>query len=315
MTKKDRIWIFSLTVVGCLIIFLYSCKKPDSKANDSVISVADKDGNIYKTVTIDTQFWMAENLKTTSYNDGTSIPLVIDSTAWINLIAPGYCWYNNNESANKNLYGKQREFIQTILDYNYVVCLKSRQTGVSTTTQAFCAWLLLFNDNVIIGVISKDGREASRFATIVKGMIDKVPDWIKPPKGAAGIGFKVANVQQFVLTNGSSMRSAVVDPKAPTKSMRGTPVNLLIIDEGSHIDRLQDSWAGLVPALATAQKHARAAGIPYGTVIISTPNKICGPGFFFHSKYMEALENEFLKKIVAFISPCWSSTLSMLLIY
>jgi len=105
MTKKDRIWIFSLTVVGCLIIFLYSCKKPDSKANDSVISVADKDGNIYKTVTIDTQFWMAENLKTTSYNDGTSIPLVIDSTAWINLIAPGYCWYKNNANLYKDTYG------------------------------------------------------------------------------------------------------------------------------------------------------------------------------------------------------------------
>jgi len=195
-----------------------------------------------------------------------------------------------------NLYGKQREYIKTILEFNHVICLKSRQTGVSTTTQAYCAWLLLFHDNVNIGVISKDGREASRFATIVKGMVDKVPDWMKPPKGAAGPGFKVANVQQFVLTNGSSMRSAVVDPKAPNKSLRGSPIGLLILDECAHIGRLQAAWESLVPTLATAQKHARSQGIPYGTILISTPNKACGDGLFFYNRYMESTSYEFCKK-------------------
>ena len=66
--------------------------------------VTDIEGNIYKTVTIGTQVWMAENLKTTTLNDGNPIPLVADITAWINLTTPGYCWYDNNE-ANKNTYG------------------------------------------------------------------------------------------------------------------------------------------------------------------------------------------------------------------
>jgi len=48
---------------------------------------------------------MAENLKTTKYNDGSSIDLVEDNTAWSNLAEPGYCWYANNEGENKDTYG------------------------------------------------------------------------------------------------------------------------------------------------------------------------------------------------------------------
>ena len=68
-------------------------------------SVSDVEGNTYKTVTIGNQIWMAENLKTTKYNDGTTIPLVTDSTVWKKLSTPGYCWYNNDATANKNIYG------------------------------------------------------------------------------------------------------------------------------------------------------------------------------------------------------------------
>ena len=67
-------------------------------------TVKDIDGNVYKTVTIGKQVWMAENLKTTKYNDGTSISLVTDSTAWKALITPAYSWYNN-DIANKEIYG------------------------------------------------------------------------------------------------------------------------------------------------------------------------------------------------------------------
>ena len=59
-------------------------------------SLYDIDGNFYDTITIGTQMWMVENLKTTRYNDGSAIPLVTDNTAWSNLTTSGYCYYNDS---------------------------------------------------------------------------------------------------------------------------------------------------------------------------------------------------------------------------
>ena len=68
-------------------------------------TITDIDGNVYKTIQIGTQTWMAENLKTTRLNDNTVIPNVIDSTEWANLTSPGYCWYNNQGTPYKAEYG------------------------------------------------------------------------------------------------------------------------------------------------------------------------------------------------------------------
>lgn len=68
-------------------------------------SVSDIDGNDYKTIQIGTQEWMAENLKTTKYNDGNSIPNVPDIIDWSNLTTGAYCWYNNDDDAYKAAYG------------------------------------------------------------------------------------------------------------------------------------------------------------------------------------------------------------------
>jgi uncharacterized protein (TIGR02145 family) len=67
-------------------------------------NVVDIDGNVYHTVTIGTQDWMVENLKTTKYNDGSAIPLVTDGASWSTSSVPGYCWHNN-DSTYKNSYG------------------------------------------------------------------------------------------------------------------------------------------------------------------------------------------------------------------
>jgi len=68
-------------------------------------NITDKEGNTYKTVYIGTQLWMAENLKTAKYNDGTTIPNVTEDAQWANLTTGAWSYYNN-DAANNAKYGK-----------------------------------------------------------------------------------------------------------------------------------------------------------------------------------------------------------------
>jgi len=103
MKKSIKTRIFTFAIIGVLFMLLGSCRKNDN--TPTLLTVTDIDGNVYHTVTIGSQVWMVENLKTTKYNDNTSIPLVTDSASWISLTTPGYCWYNNDAANNKNVYG------------------------------------------------------------------------------------------------------------------------------------------------------------------------------------------------------------------
>ena len=68
-------------------------------------TVADIDGNIYPTVLIGNQWWMAENLRSSTYANGESIPNVSDSTSWAQLTSGAWCNFNNSE-ANDADFGK-----------------------------------------------------------------------------------------------------------------------------------------------------------------------------------------------------------------
>jgi uncharacterized protein (TIGR02145 family) len=88
------------SALSCLFVN-YSCG--DSKGSLKNGEVSDVDGNLYKTVTINNQTWMAENLKTTKYNDGTSIPKASGEVAWKDTKSDAYSWFLD-DSANKATY-------------------------------------------------------------------------------------------------------------------------------------------------------------------------------------------------------------------
>jgi uncharacterized protein (TIGR02145 family) len=92
-------------------------------------TMTDQQGNVYRTIVIGTQEWMAENLKTTIYRNGDAIANVTDNSQWANLTTGAWCYYNNNSQYNCP-YGKM---------YNWYAVADSRNvcpTGWHVPTDA-----------------------------------------------------------------------------------------------------------------------------------------------------------------------------------
>jgi len=110
---KKLFFIFGL--IAFVAIVFNGCKKddisPDSNnttngkttavfnSSKTYGTMTDQDGNVYKTIVIGTQTWMAENLRTTMYRNGDPIPNVTDNAAWSALTTGAQCTYNNTENA------------------------------------------------------------------------------------------------------------------------------------------------------------------------------------------------------------------------
>jgi uncharacterized protein (TIGR02145 family) len=86
-----------ISIFACIILI-------SSLSFNAYSQIKDIDGNVYKTIKIGTQTWMAENLKTTRLNDGTKIPIIEGDDEFISQKTPALCWYNN-DTIYKRIYG------------------------------------------------------------------------------------------------------------------------------------------------------------------------------------------------------------------
>jgi uncharacterized protein (TIGR02145 family) len=101
--KTFKLLSFSFLILTMIV----SCEKGDSEEYPG--TVTDYDGNVYKTIKIGNQVWMASNLRVTHYSDGTGIPLVTGDTQWENMgnnsTDKAYCWYDNDEAQYRTSWG------------------------------------------------------------------------------------------------------------------------------------------------------------------------------------------------------------------
>lgn len=91
---------FYRPAIGLVIIMLLSvasgCSEKDDTETPVVPStVTDADGNVYHTITIGTQVWMVENLRTTKYRNGDPITHLTDDVQWVSTSDGAYCAYSN----------------------------------------------------------------------------------------------------------------------------------------------------------------------------------------------------------------------------
>ena len=96
-----RWFVFPGFFICIILLALTGCDKGD----DTPDPVTDFEGNIYETVRIGDQVWMAENLRTTKLNDGTEIRLITSDQEWYLNNSPAYSWYNNDSTLFSVPYG------------------------------------------------------------------------------------------------------------------------------------------------------------------------------------------------------------------
>jgi uncharacterized protein (TIGR02145 family) len=112
--------------------------------------MSDQDGNSYATIVIGSQEWMAENLRTTTYFNGDTIPNIPLSSTW----GLGAWEHYNNDNLYENPYGKL---------YNWFAVTDSRKlcpTGWHIPTDA--EWTTLTNylgGNIAGGKMKSTGTQ------------------------------------------------------------------------------------------------------------------------------------------------------------
>jgi len=119
MKNKTSILIYPFVIMLVCLMLSSACKKDDNTNNNNNTggTVSDINGNAYNTVTIGSLVWMVQDLKTTKYCNGDSIPNVIQSSEWSALTTSAYCNYDNQVS-NGSIYGHL---------YNYKAVSDSRK--------------------------------------------------------------------------------------------------------------------------------------------------------------------------------------------
>lgn len=107
--RESRIWVSTFplwsAMLCALCILIAGCSgDDDSMPMPETGTVTDMAGNVYKTVKIGNQWWMAENLKVTTFHSGEAIPMITDQSAWASATQPAYSLYNNTAEGIGLLY-------------------------------------------------------------------------------------------------------------------------------------------------------------------------------------------------------------------
>lgn len=101
---KRTIYLLATSIL--LLVGIMSCNKEEvATSTPEYGSMTDVQGNTYKTVKIGNQWWMAENLKVTVFNDKTPINAIAENAAdsiWENTSKAAFCIYDTTLGALYN---------------------------------------------------------------------------------------------------------------------------------------------------------------------------------------------------------------------
>jgi hypothetical protein len=173
------------------------------------------------------------------------------------------------------LFDFQKKLIQTYMDNRFVVANKYRQAGVSTTTCAYIAWYIMFNQNRQVAIVA-DKLEVARdeIMSDVVLFIEGCPSWLRPKTGRDATEKNLKDTQKLKIYDNNSKLGAF-----SSKGLRSMTPTLIFWDETAWTENGDKFWTSAKPTLQTGG----------AAIMVSTPS---GLDAVFYKTFQGARETD-----------------------
>ena len=151
-----------------------------------------------------------------------------------------------------DLFDFQTDLINVYRNNRFVIANKYRQAGISTSTCAYIAWYVMFNENRSVAIVA-DKLETARDELMndVVDFINNCPSWLRPKTGkdskdSNGDNSKLKDTQKLKRYDNGSTLGAF-----SSKGLRGYTPTLLFWDETAWTEKGDKFWTSAQPTLQT----------------------------------------------------------------
>ena len=106
-----------------------------------------------------------------------------DAAASFPVFLARWCWIEGKAQGHAipfHLWPAQSEILPMFLSATLLIILKARQLGLTWLTAAYCLWVVLFNEQKLIVVVSAKEDWAIEFLDRVKFIRNRLPAWMVP---------------------------------------------------------------------------------------------------------------------------------------
>lgn len=180
-------------VIVCSIFFTSSSCTNEKLEMNRPPELIDVDGNSYKTIIIGNQVWMAENLKTTRYNDGT--PIINGDNNWSSTEGR-YLWASTDDLNNAVAGPLSEDYYGVIYNFATIKTNKIAPTGWRIPTEN--DWNELFHHLEINGFLNNEGVA-----------LKSKSGWVSQGNGTDNFGFNGLPAG-YVDTNGTPKADGII---------------------------------------------------------------------------------------------------------
>lgn len=186
----------------------------------------------------------------------------------------GYLKHTSKGAIRWEPYDYQRDMLRVMQSGENIIVNKSRQIGCSWTAAAFAVWLIIFNPDITVLILSSKEKYAIDFLKKAKFFFDRLPAFLKPrvttnSQTVFSVTFKTKQGGETY-----SSESTIHSLTTTTDTGRGFSARLVIMDEAAFLPNAEKTWTAVLPTTAMGGQ----------VVVISTPS---GVNNFFHRVWVK----------------------------